>query len=65
MGLQSIPFTAIVEYSRIYELDDVEEFAYLIRLMDNTFIEFYLAEQERRGNNNASGNADKTNLDKR
>lgn len=38
MGLAPIPFTAIVEYAKIYEVDDFEEFLYLIRVMDNTLI---------------------------
>jgi hypothetical protein len=39
MELGSIPFTAIAEYFKIYELSDFDDFAYIIRLMDRTFIE--------------------------
>lgn len=61
MELQAIPFTAIVEYSRIYELEDGEEFAYLMRLMDRTFMRL------KRGikGNNASGNGNAKDNDKR
>ncbi len=38
MGLGAIPFTAIVEYSRVYELGDFDEFFYIIRALDNTFL---------------------------
>lgn len=64
MGLLPIPFTAIVEYSRIYELEDLEEFAYVIRSMDDTFIKEYVADQQRRGND-GGGNADAKNNNKR
>jgi len=38
MGIGPIPFTAIAEYAKIYEVEDFEEFLYLIRVMDNQFI---------------------------
>lgn len=38
MDLQPIPFTAIVEYSRIYEVGDRQEFLEIIRAMDDTFL---------------------------
>ena len=38
MGLGPIPFTAIAEYAKIYEVEDFDEFLYLIRVMDNQFI---------------------------
>lgn len=34
-----IPFTAIVEYSRLYEIEDFDEFAYIIRWMDRVYLE--------------------------
>ena len=34
-----IPFTAIVEYCKLYDIDEVEEFMYLIRQMDNTLLD--------------------------
>lgn len=61
MGLAPIPFTAIVEYSRIYELEDVEEFAYLMRLMDRTFMRLRSATK----GNNASSNGNAKDNDKR
>lgn len=33
-----IPFTAIVEYSRIYDVEDFEEFLYLMRVMDREYL---------------------------
>ncbi len=57
MGLQAIPFTAIAEYSRIYELGDFEDFATVMRLMDNVFIKLYSA-QDQRGKNAANAATD-------
>lgn len=42
MGVAPIPFTAIVEYSRIYETGDLDEFVYLIRMMDDAFLRWHL-----------------------
>lgn len=44
MGLSPIPFTAIVEYFKMYELRDFDEFTYIIRRLDNTFLELSSAE---------------------
>lgn len=38
MSVGPIPFTAIVEYSRLYEVGDFEEFLFLIRKMDSVFL---------------------------
>jgi hypothetical protein len=51
MSIGPIPFTAIVEYSKIFEVDDFNEFHYFIRLMDQEFLE--LASQKMKNN---SGN---------
>ena len=52
MSLGPIPFTAIVEYSRIYNVEDVEDFHFFIRLMDNTLLRLEAAKQKARGENN-------------
>lgn len=39
MGPGPIPFTAIVQYSTLYEIEDRDDFIYLIRIMDNAFLE--------------------------
>jgi len=69
--LQPIPFTAIVEYSRIYSIDD-EDFKDIIRHMDDTFLalesETRLAEKKPKspGDGKASGsNSDKTHPNQR
>lgn len=46
MSLGPIPFTAIVEYSKLYDVGDFEEFHYFIRVMDNTILKL---ESERIG----------------
>lgn len=38
LGISSIPFTAVAEYARIFEVEDFHEFLYLIRLMDAELI---------------------------
>ena len=39
-GVSPIPFTAIVEYSKIYEVEDFHEFHYYMRVMDNALVDF-------------------------
>jgi hypothetical protein len=38
-GPGQIPFTAIVEYARLFEVEDFPDFHFLIRLMDNVFLD--------------------------
>lgn len=38
MSLGPIPFTAIVEYTRIYEVDDIDGFITVIRMIDNAYL---------------------------
>jgi hypothetical protein len=38
MGLAPIPFTAILEYHKIYGIEDFDEFLYLVRVMDYKFL---------------------------
>lgn len=61
LGVGPIPFTAIVEYSRIYELEEFEEFAYIIRKMDNAFLELNAQESNSKENKSANNNANKKN----
>jgi hypothetical protein len=63
LELTPIPFTAIAEYSRIYELEDVEEFAYLMRSMDRTFMRLSRAESMK--GKNATSSASTKDNDKR
>lgn len=37
--MSPIPFTAIIDYSKIYNVEDFDEFLYFIRLMDSKVIE--------------------------
>ncbi len=63
MSLQAIPFTAIAEYSRIYELDDFEDFAYIIRRMDNAFMKLSEASTKKVSDNapSTAGTKDNSN----
>lgn len=47
LGLTPIPFTAIVEYAKIYNIDD-DDFHYIIRRMDNCLIDI----DSKKGKNN-------------
>lgn len=38
MTLGPIPFTAILEYSKIFNEEDFEEFLYLMRVMDREYM---------------------------
>lgn len=59
LDLQAIPFTAIVEYFRIYELDDFDEFAYLVRRMDTRYLDMVRVanDKDKRGKNVSGRNA--------
>lgn len=61
MALSPIPFTAIVEYSRLYEIDEPEEFAYIMRRMDNAILDL----NAREGESSATANTNPPNIDQR
>lgn len=65
LEIQAIPFTAIADYFRIYELRDFDEFAYIMRLMDSTFMELSESARKAEGNKDASGNTNKAHSNKR
>jgi hypothetical protein len=46
-GLGPIPFTAIVEYSKIYDIEDFDDFLYFIRLMDSKILELERKKQDK------------------
>lgn len=50
MGLGPIPFTSIIEYARIFKVDDFEEFLYIIRRMDDAVLEIEAAKAKGKGN---------------
>jgi hypothetical protein len=49
MDIGPIPFTSILEYFRVYELGEFDDFLYIMRLLDNTLLEL------SREKNKASG----------
>jgi len=59
MEIQSIPFTAVVEYFNIYGLADFDEFLYIIRRMDNSFLEMNEENNKSERGNNATKHTDK------
>lgn len=62
MSVGPIPFTAIVEYFRIYELSDFEEFNYVIRGMDKVYLEL---DQERNNKESKGGKKGNVNSNKK
>ncbi len=66
MDVGPIPFTAIADYFRIYELSefsDFDEFAYIIRLMDRVHLAESDAERAK-GDKSGGNNANQSNKNK-
>jgi hypothetical protein len=38
-GVSPIPFTAIADYVRLYEVGELDEFRYIIRRLDSVYLE--------------------------
>jgi hypothetical protein len=60
LGIGPIPFTAISEYTKLFEIPDFEEFCYVIRRMDQTYLELNVdskqaVEQKKAGRGAPSG----------
>lgn len=66
MGAGPIPFTAILEYSNLYDVGDFESFFTVIKMMDEKFLQIQAEKLDKKkskdGNN---GNANKTNQGRR
>lgn len=60
-GLGPIPFTAIVEYARVFDVDDFEEFLYLVRLMDDVVLDNVNSKTNIEGNSNGTTTTDQKN----
>lgn len=59
-GPAPIPFTAVVEYSKIYNIEDFDEFLFFIRAMDRELLA--LEEQEQKSKKpNGTTDASKKN----
>jgi len=50
-----IPFTAIVEYAKIYNVEDFDDFLYYIRIMDNIVLEKSNGEGSKESSNSSKG----------
>ena len=50
-GLSAIPFVAILEYAKLYEItgEDFDEFLYIIRTMDSELIRLETTKQKQNG----------------
>lgn len=56
----SIPFTAMSEYFTIYDIDgDFDEFAYIIRRIDNVYLELEAEDMKASQKGSKSGDRDK------
>lgn len=40
VSLSPIPFTAIAEFARIYSVEDFDDFLYIVRQMDDAYLDF-------------------------
>jgi len=47
MSVSPIPFTAISEYARIFNIRDFDEFLYYMRLLDNVFLKWAEKNEQR------------------
>lgn len=54
MGVGPIPFTAILEYFKVYPCDDFEEFNYIIRSMDEAFLRHQSTKVKTEGKKNGA-----------
>ena len=54
-GLSPIPFTAIVEYARIYEVEDFHEFLDIVREMDAELLRLESQSQAKKSKDNGNG----------
>lgn len=41
VSLSPLPFTAITEFAKIYSVEDFEDFLYIVRQMDEAYLEFH------------------------
>ena len=58
MGAGPIPFTAIVDYSKIFDVGDFEDFLYLMRSMDRKFLDLE-SDRVKKDQNKAKAKAGK------
>ena len=49
MGVSRIPFTAIADYARIYDVDDFEDFKEIIRILDEKVLSLNAKSKEDDG----------------
>ena len=57
LGLDAgpIPFTAIVEYSRLWDISDFEDFSYVIRRLDEIYLELNSQDKKSSSNKDVKG----------
>jgi len=51
VALAPLPFTAIVEYAKVYSIEDVDEFLCYIRILDTLYLEH---EGKKNGSNDSN-----------
>ena len=57
MTLSPIPFTSIAEFAKLKNIEDFDEFLYLMRVLDNVYLEHHSKEEKR----NAKAKSDTNN----
>jgi hypothetical protein len=65
MDIQAIPFTAVAEYCRVFDIDDLEDFLFIIRSLDKEYLRIVADEAEKKkpkaGSSDATGKPEKSN----
>lgn len=65
MALGPIPFTAIIDYFKLYDLSDFDEFSYVMRRMDRVYLQNHNeVSKSAKGGEKSSGVRDKNNTNK-
>ncbi len=59
LNLGAIPFTAIFEYSRIYELGDFDDFHYIIRALDDAYLKMVDEQDQKKAAEKPKGQSGK------
>lgn len=54
-GNQGIPFSAIYDYSKAFEVEDFEEFLYYMRVLDKIYLKHIENKKPTPGSNNDNG----------
>lgn len=63
MDILPIPFTAVVEYCRVYEVEDFDDFLYIVRSLDDVYLGIVEEENKKVSKKGSSGAAKQSSKD--